>query len=120
MIRAAAERGCRMGKAAVQPQLTMLFDWFFSPTGFMPVFLTPQKIPNLTVLAAQPLRTILSALFAVPIRTGYSNDRSYGFLLSLENRARWSSIEGHFCDRVSQKVLNIGDFSSHRLLFLSF
>src|SRR5262245_44249633 len=74
----------------------------------------PQKISNLTVLAAQPLFAILSTLFTVTMRTSDSNDGSYGFFLSLEKSARWSFIESHFCDCVPQKFLNPGNRFSHR------
>jgi hypothetical protein len=79
-----------------------------------------QKIPNLTVLAAQPLFKILSTLFTVTVRTSDGNDGSYGFFLGLEESARWSSKESHFCDCVTQKLLNPGDFSSHRPPSISF
>ena len=73
-----------------------------------------QEIPNLTVLAAQALFKILSTRLTFTVRASDSNDGSYGFFLSLEESARWSSIESHFCDCVPQKFLNPGDFSSHR------
>jgi hypothetical protein len=73
-----------------------------------------QKIANLTVLAAQSLFEIFSTLFTIPMRTSDRYDGSNGLFLSLEKGARWSSIESHFSDCISQKFLNPGEFSRHR------
>jgi hypothetical protein len=47
-----------------------------------------QESPNLIVLAAQPLFTILSTLVSVAVGASTSDNRGYGFLLSLEESAR--------------------------------
>jgi hypothetical protein len=49
--------------------------------------------------------------------TSHSNQGRYGFFLCLEERARRSSIEGHFRDCVSKKFLDRGNFFSHQQTF---
>jgi hypothetical protein len=58
-------------------------------------------MPELTILATQPLSKVLPAFFAVTVRTSDSDDRRYGFFLGFKERARGSPVESHFCDYVS-------------------
>jgi hypothetical protein len=78
-----------------------------TPLGFC-----PQESPNLTVLAAQALCSILSTLLGITMRTGHSDEGRYGFFLCREERARGSPIKSYFRDCVSQKLLDRGDFFS--------
>ena len=81
-----------------------------------PLGFRPQEIPNFTILAANPCARYFSTLFGITMRTGHSDEGRYGFFLCLEERARGSPIESYFCDCVSQKLLNRGNFFglSHR------